>query len=617
MLSSKYNGYDVHLIESIDELDYIRSLLNGNSNVVGIDTETSGLDVHDNIAGVCVSCGTSYKRGDYHGFYLPVRHTTRECNLPLDKVIQFTQELVDTRTTFWFNRNFDANMLERDGLVFPQFAKGTHDVQIMCHLAHSEPMPGLKTWTKKELGFDVLSFESNNAKDHNFKTTDPRISYIYASQDPLVTTLLGLHVWNKYKHVQKIYPLDNQFADVLRRIIWSTDMYIDKDDLQRLLNENLKELSLVRMQIFNLCGYQFNIGSARDKADALSRFVTLTEKTASGAYAVGADVLETIDHPLAHLLLKYSELEKLRGTYLQKMCDFPVPFHVNYTHCNVATGRMSSGGADGNSFFAPLNIQNIPKIEVLKYLHLSPTTSSFGWTLDTSPYAPLSGNITLTTDQGELPIKDITKGMKVLSRGHEYEVLKCGELQTTLLPNEGVYCKRKSDESWVVMPTGTGTPYYIDLGEGVYAVEASGGRVEVQIHAIHKMKCKGGLREAFTCPEGYVWVSADYCISPDSLIDTPRGKIPMRSLKDGDLVLTPQGVKRCINPHYTGKKQVIRITLDTGEVLECSPEHKIAVNRNGSVVWVLAKDLTTTDDIITHGQNTRHSTKDTCNQLGR
>ena len=329
MINGKYGGYNVHLIEDVSEFERIKSVLNPKV-YVGLDTETSGLDHYkDDLAGVCISCGTAYNFQQYHGFYIPLRHIGYDKNLPVDETIRFVQWIIDTYVTVWWNRGFDATMLEKEGLKFPCIGK-THDAQCMAHLVKGDSFPALKDFAHDYLKMDVLHFSDNNAENNNFKTTDPTVSYVYAAQDPIITALVARKLWADYPYIKKIYPIDNKFAECMRKIMYSTDLYLDKDIVEHLVNENARELASVKQQIFSMVGYQFKLDSNVDKADALSRFVTLTAKTAKGQYKVDKEVLSAIDHPLAALLLKYANLNKFRSTYLLKMRDFPQPFHINY-----------------------------------------------------------------------------------------------------------------------------------------------------------------------------------------------------------------------------------------------------------------------------------------------
>lgn len=410
MKSAKFNGYDVHLVETVEELQLVRKACSQKVDI-GVDTETSGLDHYkDDIAGVCISGGSGYGPGQYHGFYIPVRHSGYQKNLPLTEVVNLTQDLVNTHKSIWFNRDFDNTMLEKEGYKAPCVGH-THDCQCMCHLIKGDPMPSLKDYAHDYLKIDVIHFSENNAEANNFKTTDPTVTYVYAAQDPIITVLLARKIWAEYPHIRKIYPLDNKFAECMRRFMYSTDLYLDHGIVRKKLEENAMELASIKRQIFSYTGYQFRLTANRDIADALSRYVTLTAKTKSGTWDTSKEVLSEMNHPLADMILKYKTLEKFRGTYLAKMDVFPQPFHINYQHCNAATGRLSSGGSKGNTFFAPFNIQNVPKVEIMRSLHYAPHNSSIGWTLDDDPTQAVNGVV--NTPTGAVPISDLKEGMQV------------------------------------------------------------------------------------------------------------------------------------------------------------------------------------------------------------
>lgn len=386
MINSTYNGHPVHLIESVKEFDYIKSLLDPKV-LVGLDTEDTGLQFKvDQVVGVCISCGHSTIPKDYHGFYLPIRHVSYDKNLPVVEVIAFVQWIVDNFKTIWWNRNYDFTMLEQDGFVCPYIGH-THDAQCAAHLVKGESFPALKQYAHDYLKYEVIDFQSNKAENNNFGSTDPTITFVYASQDPIVTALLMRKLWAEYPYIRKVYPIDNKVGEALRRICLTTELYLDKDRVQAMLDEVDSKLSEVKQKIYSLVGYRFQLNSNKEKADALGRFVTLTAKTSKGQFAMNEEALSKIDHPLAKLFLEYAELNKFKGTYLDKMMEFPQPFHINYQHTNVSTGRLSSGTSKGNPYFVKYNIQNVPKEESYKYLHVG---GPVGYYLDTNPEGAIS-----------------------------------------------------------------------------------------------------------------------------------------------------------------------------------------------------------------------------------
>ena len=140
--------------------------------------------------GVCISCGKNYSTNDYIGYYLPIRHTVGN-NLPIKDVIDLTQHCINNYKTVFWNRNFDAFMLENEGVEIP-FVGGMHDGQVMAHLATNESFPALKTFAKNYLKWNMIEFSENNSKDNNFGNTDPAVSFIYAAGDPLATGIIGI-----------------------------------------------------------------------------------------------------------------------------------------------------------------------------------------------------------------------------------------------------------------------------------------------------------------------------------------------------------------------------------------------------------------------------------------
>lgn len=370
MKSALFNGHPVKLVETLDDILEFRSNLYPKINV-GLDTEATGLDyTSDRIVGYCMSTGKSYSTTDYIGYYFPIRHNIGDCNLPEDIVLKLVQEVLDNHKTVFFNRNYDVFMMERDNIKIP-FVGGMHDTQMMMHLVLGDHMPALKKSCQDYLKWEMLDFASNKATDNNFGNTDPNTSFVYAAGDPLATVILARKLWRDYSYIRKIYPIDNKAIEAVRRLS-QAPIYLDKDIVQSELTVQQTIQSELQQKIFALTGYQFKINSNKDKADALSRFITLTTKTKTGAFKVDSETLGRIDHPLAKMLIRYAEVQKFISSYLAKMMDFPQPFRCSYSTCNVPTGRLSSGGQKKNSYFANFNIQNVPKDEVEMFVHEDP-----------------------------------------------------------------------------------------------------------------------------------------------------------------------------------------------------------------------------------------------------
>lgn len=108
----------------------------------------------------------------------------------------------------------------------------------------------------------------------------------------------------------------------------------------------------------------------------------------------------------------------------------------------------------------------------------------------------------------------------------------------------------------------------------------------------------GNLRSAFKPDNGCLWVSIDYCLSPYTLIKTRDGEKPMKDLKHGEEVLTSEGYRKCINPHYTGVKQVVKIRTKSGKELVCSPDHRVIVQRGRTQIAIKVSEMRKTDRLV-------------------
>jgi len=119
------------------------------------------------------------------------------------------------------------------------------------------------------------------------------------------------------------------------------------------------QLREVEQQIYAEAGTEFNIGSNHQLREIL--FVKLglpvIKRTKTGA-STDVDVLQALaaqGHTLPTLLMKYRQLEKLRGTYVEALPQMVNPetgrIHTSFNQTIAATGRLSSTDP---------NLQNIP-----------------------------------------------------------------------------------------------------------------------------------------------------------------------------------------------------------------------------------------------------------------
>lgn len=624
--------------------------------MAGLDTETSSLEYKaDQIAGVCVSGGVDYSPQGYAGYYIPERHIGYSANLPVEAVSDFVQWLIDNFQTVLFNRNFDTSMLEYDGVKIP-FVGGLHDAQIMAYSVFNEAYPSLKDYSRRFLKWDMIDFAENKAKDHNFKTTDPTVSYIYAAGDPIATVFLARKLWSTYPYIRKIYKIDNYCLEAVRRLC-QNELTLDYDFLEALRDETERHLAEIRTKIYSMSGvYGFNIDSSREKADVLSRFVTLTEKTKSGKFKTDEEALRRLNHPIANLMIDYAQTRVFLKSFVAKMCTYKGrTVRANYNTVNVPSGRLSSGASEGNPYFVPQNMQNClvgdTRVQTKDGMKLLRDVKVGDYVWDGDEFR----RITQKVNQGVRKVYKMsladgktlvgTADHPILSENGFVELAKCENLRIALNskkihPRTRYVVRHDPDylcsKLWVkclsVEEAGEEEVFDITvetserfMANGIIVHNCPKEEEKLYLHHHPKIgyvllreeegcvrnakgepvkyKTKTGLHRAFI-PHDKDWVimSSDYCLNPESTVVTEKGVMTLRDMLEqpkGLKVLTPWGYKETYDLRYTGKHKQYKFELTTGETLICSPEHKLAVYRDGVVVWVKAENVRTTDYVLT------------------
>jgi len=185
----------------------------------------------------------------------------------------------------------------------------------------------------------------------------------YAAEDADVT--LRLH------HVLKPRLLDEHLVTVYETIerplvpvIAAMEMAgvkLDRAQLKDLSREFGQRLAELETQIHKLAGREFNIGSPKQLGEVLFDEMGLAggqKSGKTGAYATGADVLETLaaqGHDLPVRVLDWRQLSKLKSTYADALVEQIDPttgrIHTSFAMAVASTGRLSSTDP---------NLQNIP-----------------------------------------------------------------------------------------------------------------------------------------------------------------------------------------------------------------------------------------------------------------
>jgi DNA polymerase-1 len=135
---------------------------------------------------------------------------------------------------------------------------------------------------------------------------------------------------------------------------------VDAARLKALSGDFTKRLSKLEVEIHELAGHAFNVGSPKQLGEILFEEMSLPggKKGKAGAWSTGADVLDDLaaqGHDLPARVLDWRQLAKLQSTYtdaLQKQINPDTGrVHTSYAMAVASTGRLASTDP---------NLQNIP-----------------------------------------------------------------------------------------------------------------------------------------------------------------------------------------------------------------------------------------------------------------
>ena len=184
----------------------------------------------------------------------------------------------------------------------------------------------------------------------------------YAAEDADVTLrlhrflkprLLAERMMTPYETLER--PLVPVLADVE-----TEGIRVDRAKLEQLSGEFAERQRALEQDVYRLAGHEFNVGSPKQLGEVLFDELRIEggHKGKSGAYATGADVLESLaaeGHELPAAVLEWRQLDKLKSTYTDALVEQINPrtgrVHTSFAMAAASTGRLSSTNP---------NLQNIP-----------------------------------------------------------------------------------------------------------------------------------------------------------------------------------------------------------------------------------------------------------------
>src|SRR5699024_3084419 len=278
-----------------------------------IDVETTGTDVwSDNIVGYVMSSIES----DTH-YYIPTRHETDEFQLDHELVRDSLKPLFENKNISKSGHNigFDIQMLYNYGINVKGQLFDTQEA--MKLLNENEDSFALKTLASKYLNMPSKTYGQLFGKKGFHEVSDLAIATAYAAKDGDITYKLKEF---QEKHLKKSFPeIYKYFMTVEMPLIYvicdmeRTGMVIDTDREKEYGEEINQEMGRLQKSIEDVLG-EINLNSPKQLKESLEEH---TKRKLEDTNANKTLKPLAKDFPVVKSILRYKELAKLYGTYVE------------------------------------------------------------------------------------------------------------------------------------------------------------------------------------------------------------------------------------------------------------------------------------------------------------
>jgi DNA polymerase-1 len=364
---------EYRLVQDVREMNELVDAIRA-AGRVSVDTETSSTDpMRADLAGISLSIVPG------EGFYLPFGHRGRsqgelEVDAPAEEVRNLPPLLSDECAPLVRMLEDPAvskvgQNLKYDFLVFRRAGvdlKGIDfDTMIASYLLEpGRREHGLDSLALQHLDYKTTTYDEVTGKGKAqipFAEVELDAARDYACEDTDIALQLAERFAPELErlHLEPLFrDIEMPLVEVLADMEWA-GIRIDEPFFARMNEDLVGKLREVEREIYAEAGTEFNIGSNPQLREILFTRLGLPiiKRTKTGA-STDVDVLQALaaqGHTLPTLLMKYRQLEKLRGTYVEALPQMVNPetgrIHTSFNQTVAATGRLSSTDP---------NLQNIP-----------------------------------------------------------------------------------------------------------------------------------------------------------------------------------------------------------------------------------------------------------------
>jgi len=339
--------------------------------VVGFDTETTSFE-----AMRAALCGFSLSVAPNQACYVPVGHRAPGSadglafvdpppQIPLDQALQRLKPLLEDPGVLKVGHNikYDCQVMQRHGISVAPIDDSMIVSYVLEGGAHGHGMDELAELhlNHKTIRYDDVCGSGKARVTFDCVPLDKARDYAAEDADVTLRLQRALKPRLREERLLTVYEtIDRPLIPVVAAMEMA-GVKVDREELRRLSGDFAARLAELEQRIHKLAGHPFNIGSPKQLGEVLFDEMGLPggqKSGKTGAYATGADVLETLaaqGHDLPARVLDWRQLAKLKSTYADALIDQINPetgrVHTSFALAATSTGRLSSNDP---------NLQNIP-----------------------------------------------------------------------------------------------------------------------------------------------------------------------------------------------------------------------------------------------------------------
>ena len=354
-----------HTITTADELDGLVKQLEA-QKVFAFDTETTSVDTF-----VADLVGLSFAFEEGEAYYIPVGHAEGkqlERQMVLDRLRGVMENPGVGKTGH--NLKFDYEVLRRHGLRVQGISFDTMIAAFLLNsLGRSQSLDDL---AYSELGtwmIPISEMIGTGKTQTTFDHTTIEDATVYAAEDADMSWRLYVKLKSELDKMNEVNEYGWSMSRLATDIEWPivpvlaemeiAGIELDSGVLEEFGGRLEKRINQLKVEIFDLAGEEFNMGSPAQLGQILYGRLGLPTaglKKGKTGVSTAADVLEKLrdSHPIIPLIMEYRELDKLKNTYVDALPGLVKGdgrIHTSFNQTIAQTGRLSSTNP---------NLQNIP-----------------------------------------------------------------------------------------------------------------------------------------------------------------------------------------------------------------------------------------------------------------